>query len=38
MAVSFFDPRGIRLISAKYFHTSGGFSPSIAVGISISLR
>jgi hypothetical protein len=34
MAASFLEPRGIRLISAKYFHTSGGCSPSIAVGMT----
>jgi hypothetical protein len=31
MAASFFEPRGIREISAKYFQTRSGFNPSIAV-------
>src|SRR5208283_1153082 len=30
---SFFEPRGILLISAKYFHNSPGFNPSIASDI-----
>src|SRR5512143_174839 len=35
---SCFEHRGIRAISAKYFHTSGGFRPSIALDIANSLR
>jgi hypothetical protein len=38
MAASFFEPRGMAAISAKYFQTSGGVSPSIARAMSILLR
>ena len=33
MAASFLDPRGMRAISAKYFQTSCGLSPSMAFDI-----